>query len=64
MNERNATWANTYDFVRMEPKDELIRCSRCSRRDGPALSNARPSNGDMRPYQGRIFARQETRHGE
>lgn len=42
LNERKATWANTYDFVAMEPKDELLR------------SNARPWDGDMRPYQGSV----------
>jgi hypothetical protein len=52
LNERKATWANTYDFVAMEPEGELLRCSRCTRKAGPVLSNARPYNGDMRPYQG------------
>lgn len=54
LNERGATWANTYDFVAMEPKDELLRCARCSRKAGPVRSNARPANGDMRPYQGTV----------
>lgn len=52
LNERGASWANTYDFVAMEPKSELMRCARCTRKVGPVRSNARPSNGDMSPYQG------------
>jgi len=52
--EKKATWANTYDFVAMEPKDELVRCSRCSQKFGRLRSNARPSNGDMSPYEGFI----------
>ena len=52
LNERKATWANTYDFVAMEPESELLRCARCSRKVGAVRSNARPYNGDMSPYQG------------
>jgi ribosomal protein L37E len=52
LDESKASWANTYDFVAMEPKDELLRCSRCTRVAGRVRSNARPSNGDMRPYEG------------
>lgn len=52
LSEHKASWANTYDFVAMEPEGELLRCSRCTRKAGRLRSNARPSNGDMSAYEG------------
>ena len=46
------TWANIYDFVAMELSHEIQHCQKCTDSGFPALSNARPYNGDMSPYQG------------
>lgn len=54
--DERATWANKYDFVAMECIYEHFRCGRCTELLGPVLSNARPYNGDMSPYQGRFKA--------
>lgn len=52
MSERKASWADTFNFVAMEPESELVRCSRCTRKAGRLRSNARPANGNMAPYEG------------
>lgn len=49
------TWANIYDFVAMEQSHEIIRCEKCSDAGHAAHSNARPSDGDMRPYEGKLL---------
>ena len=46
------TWAHKYDFVAMEQSHTHLRCPRCTVRLGPVLSNARPSDGNMAPYEG------------
>ena len=46
-----ASSARMYDFVAMEPSHDHFRCAECTKRLGPVCSNARPYNGDMRPYQ-------------
>lgn len=44
--------ADIYDFGPSPGLDhEHYRCNKCTERLGPAESNARPSNGDMSPYQ-------------
>lgn len=53
-----ASAANIYDFVAMELSHEHFRCRRCTERLGPAVSNARPWDGDLAPYQ-RLFPHQE-----
>lgn len=50
----SGTWADKFDFVAMEPDYCHYRCDRCSEKFGPAASNARPANGDMSQYQGRL----------
>lgn len=47
-----ATWSHKYDFVAMCCDYEHFRCGPCTERLGPTVSNARPHNGDMSPYQG------------
>ncbi len=49
-----ASWAYQYDFVAMEASYDHHRCPKCTALMGPVQSNARPSNGDMKPYQGMI----------
>lgn len=43
--------AMIFDFVAMCPDYEHARCPACTESLGPVKSNARPSNGDMTPYQ-------------
>lgn len=52
MTEKKASWAERFCFVRMEPSHMILRCSRCTRKIGRALSNARPYDGNMRSYEG------------
>lgn len=47
-----ASWADQYDFVAMCCDYVHVRCKRCTELMGPVLSNARPVNKDMAPYQG------------
>lgn len=51
---RDGTWAAIFDLVAMELSHEHWRCTRCTGKLGPAQSNARPHNGDMTPYEGRL----------
>ena len=50
------SWAMIFTFPTMDdcggPDGEVFHCDKCTKIHGPATSNARPSNGDMRPYQG------------
>jgi hypothetical protein len=46
-----ASSAMQFDFVAMEPSYDHLRCASCTAKLGPVRSNARPSNGDMTPYQ-------------
>lgn len=46
------SWGNRYDFVAMEQITTRTRCTACTKRLGPQCSNARPYDGDMRPFQG------------
>jgi hypothetical protein len=46
-----ASSAMMFDFVAMCPDYERLRCADCTERLGPVHSNARPSNGDMSPYE-------------
>ena len=51
------SWADIYDFVALCCDYQHFRCARCTEKLGPALSNAKPHNGDMSPYQG-VFPNQ------
>lgn len=46
-----ASSAMMFDFVAMEPSYDHLRCASCTVKLGPVHSNARPSNGDMTPYE-------------
>ena len=46
-----ASSAMMFDFVAMEPSYDHLRCASCTSKLGPVRSNARPSNGDMTPYE-------------
>lgn len=46
-----ASSAMIFDFANMQPDYDHTRCSKCTSRLGPVRSNARPSGGDMTPYQ-------------
>lgn len=46
-----ASSARQYDFVAMECVYDHYRCAKCTKELGPVFSNARPSNGDMSPFQ-------------
>ena len=46
-----ASSAMIFDFVAMEPSHEHLRCAACTKKLGPVHSNARPANGDMKPYE-------------
>lgn len=46
-----ASSARMYDMAAMEASHDHARCVRCTSRMGPVQSNARPADGDMRPYQ-------------
>lgn len=46
-----ASTAAMYDMVGMQLDHEHFRCASCTRELGPVQSNARPSDGDMTPYQ-------------
>ena len=53
-----ASSARMYDFVAMEATHDHFRCASCTVKLGPAHSNARPHDGDMRPFEsvhGSIF---------
>lgn len=47
---RSYSWANIYAHDGLDY--EHFRCARCTSKLGPALSNARPIDVDMTPYQG------------
>jgi len=49
------SWAYIYDFVAMEPSHDIQHCEKCTSDGFPALSNARPFDGDMSPYQGKMI---------
>lgn len=46
-----ASSAMIFDFASMCPDYDHVRCASCTARLGPVHSNARPSNGDMTPYE-------------
>ncbi len=46
-----ASSATMYDMVAMECTGEAVRCAKCTAEIGSVQSNARPSDGDMSPYQ-------------
>ena len=51
--DRGGSWAAIYDMATYGGlEEEIWRCQPCTDRLGPVTSNARPHDGDMRPYQG------------
>lgn len=46
-----ASSARMFDFAAMEASHDHFRCRVCTAKLGPVHSNARPSDGDMRPYE-------------
>lgn len=48
-----ASTAEIFDLVGMQPDYTRVRCAKCTAELGPVKSNARPADGDMRPYQDR-----------
>lgn len=47
------SWAHIYDMAGWSGLErEHYRCHACTDSKGPAQSNAKPHDGDMRPYQG------------
>lgn len=49
--EGGASSADIFDFIAMECIETRTRCASCTSQLGPLPSNARPANGDMRPYE-------------
>lgn len=50
--EAGSSWAHVYDMIGHGLDRELHRCRKCTEAKGAVQSNARPHDGDMRPYQG------------
>jgi len=50
--ERKASWADTFDFVLMQPESELVRCSRCTRKAGRLRTNACGTAERRRQWEG------------
>lgn len=48
---KGGSFAHHYDFVAMEPDYDIGRCKKCTETHGPCLSNARPHDGNMKPYE-------------
>lgn len=48
----SGTAAVIFDLVAMEPSHDIVHCAACTEKHGPAVSNARPADGDMSAYQG------------
>jgi len=46
-----ASSAMIFDMVAMCPDYDHLRCPKCTAKLGPVRSNARPSNGNMQPYE-------------
>lgn len=46
-----ASTAAMYDMIGMQLDYEHFRCAECTKKLGPVQTNARPSDGDLSPYQ-------------
>lgn len=49
--DQGASSAMIFDFVAMCPSYDHLRCRSCTEKLGRVRSNAKPSNGDMAPYE-------------